>query len=315
VKISPRVQLALRIVAAAIVVAACVYFVRHLDLPAFGRALADASLPLVVAAAAINFFHIGLRSLRFRQLLAPVAKIRFWSIYHYCLASAAASNLLPARAGEALRVWLLKSRHGVSATTSVAAALLEKGFDLVALLALAAPLPLLLPSLPPSVSRAVMILAAITLAVAVAVFFISRIGKNSPGSLADRFARGTAVVRRPADLAVAIALSLASWLTDAGEIVLILWAVHANVPPAAALLILLTLNVALAIPSTPAQIGAFEIGAVLALKLLGVDEPRAFAFAIIYHVMQALPVTLAGLSGLRLAAQAKADNAQRSVAG
>jgi uncharacterized membrane protein YbhN (UPF0104 family) len=65
------------------------------------------------------------------------------------------------------------------------------------------------------------------------------------------------------------------------------------------LLVLLSLNLAIAVPSTPAQVGAFELGASAPLALLGVPPERALAFALLYHVMQALPTTLAGLPLLR----------------
>ena len=79
-------------------------------------------------------------------------------------------------------------------------------------------------------------------------------------------------------------------------------AVGLHVDPAAPLLVLLGIMVVLAVPSTPSSLGALEFGAVAALKLLGVDEERALAFALLYHFMQLIPVTLLGLDGIRLAA-------------
>jgi len=49
------------------------------------------------------------------------------------------------------------------------------------------------------------------------------------------------------------------------------------------------------VPSTPAQVGALEVGALAALQLLHVDKEPALAFALLYHAAQVLPLIAAGL--------------------
>jgi len=68
----------------------------------------------------------------------------------------------------------------------------------------------------------------------------------------------------------------------------------------AALLVLLTLKVAIAVPSTPASVGAFEIGAVVSLELLGVPRSSALAFALVYHAIQVVPLAFISLAELPL---------------
>jgi hypothetical protein len=69
--------------------------------------------------------------------------------------------------------------------------------------------------------------------------------------------------------------------------------------------------VAILIPSTPGYIGALEIGALVALDLLGVPRPLGVAFALLYHAMQVVPLVLVGLLDLKpvleLTRQARAD--------
>src|SRR4029079_10215533 len=97
---------------------------------------------------------------------------------------------------------------------------------------------------------------------------------------------------------------------DVIEVYLILVAVGVHVPWPTAGLILLTLNLAIAVPSTPGQVGAFEAGAVAGLRAMGVELAPALAFALVYHVMQVGPVLLAGLSGIKLLGQARAAEAE-----
>jgi uncharacterized membrane protein YbhN (UPF0104 family) len=86
--------------------------------------------------------------------------------------------------------------------------------------------------------------------------------------------------------------------------------VHVEIPLAGSLFVLLTLNLAIAAPSTPAQVGAFELGTVAALRLLHVPEEHALAVAVLYHLTQVIPVTLLGLPDLLLITRARAAAAR-----
>jgi uncharacterized membrane protein YbhN (UPF0104 family) len=80
---------------------------------------------------------------------------------------------------------------------------------------------------------------------------------------------------------------------------LVLAAVHVSLPWAAPLVVLLAISAATAMPSTPGHVGTLELAAVGALMLLGVGREQALAFALLYHAMQVIPVTLIGLSAAR----------------
>jgi uncharacterized membrane protein YbhN (UPF0104 family) len=276
----------------------CVLLVRRLDLARLRAALASASLPLVALAAAVNLGQGAIRALFLRTLLAPLRRVGLVRLYRYNLAHFAANNLLPARAGEWVRIELLRVHEDVPRSASLAVALIEKVLDAIALLLLALPLPLLLPNLPRSVSTATCLLGIAGLVALAATWTLAERGANAPGWW-GQLARGAAVVRRGRSLATALAWSLASHLVDAAAIAICLTAVDIHLPPAASLLVLLGVTLVLALPSAPAGIGSLELGAVAALRLCGVDEERALAFALIYHAMQVIPVTLLGLIPLR----------------
>ena len=306
----PRVRTILsragHVVALAVVAAAGVLFLRRLDLSQLGAALASASLPLVALATAVNLGQVGVRSLFLRALLAPVRAVRVARLCRYNLALFAANNLLPARAGELVRIELLRSREGVPPSASLAVALVEKLLDVIALLLLALPLPLLLPGLPRSAAMAMRLLGAGGLVALAAAWALARWGEGATGRL-GQLARGAAVVRRGRSFAAALGWSLASHVVDAAGIAICLAALGLHLPPAAPLLVLVAVSLVLALPSAPAGIGSLEIGAVAALRLLGVDAPRALAFALVYHAMQVVPVTLLGMNGIRLAARTLTD--------
>ncbi|MCU1283485.1 MAG: hypothetical protein JWM53_7031, partial [bacterium] len=100
-------------------------------------------------------------------------------------------------------------------------------------------------------------------------------------------------------LGAALGWSLLSHAVDAVAIAICLAALHLELPAAASLLVLLGVTLVLALPSPPAGIGSLELGAVAALRLCGVDQERALAFALVYHAMQVVPITLLGILPLR----------------
>jgi uncharacterized membrane protein YbhN (UPF0104 family) len=299
-----RAASALRLGAALAVLLLCGWGLRHIDWRAVAAALTGARVELVVAAAAINFVHVACKSERWHVLLAPVARLGRLRLYWYLIVSYAASVVLPARAGEALRVYLLKKREGVAVAASIGVLVVEKLFEGIGLLAVIAPLPLLL-HLPRWARITIGVLAAggvAATALAVALAWHAR-----AGSRWERLGHGLQSVRRPRVFAAATAWSFAAYALDLVEVWLILAAVGVHVPWPTAALVLLTLNLAIALPSTPGHVGAFEAGAVAGLQAVGVPLAPALAFALVYHVMQVGPILLAGLSGLRLVAAARAD--------
>jgi uncharacterized membrane protein YbhN (UPF0104 family) len=103
------------------------------------------------------------------------------------------------------------------------------------------------------------------------------------------------VLRSPKRVLGSLVLLILVWLADLGEVMAVFYALDIHLPIAAGLLVLFGLNLTIAIPSTPAQFGALEAGAIAALKLLHVDVTAAAAFALLYHALQVIPLIGAGL--------------------
>ena len=73
---------------------------------------------------------------------------------------------------------------------------------------------------------------------------------------------------------------------------LVLTAVGVSLSPVGWVVAFVAINLALILPTTPAQLGVLEMGAVAALRMLGVDENAALAFALLYHASHVVPPTL-----------------------
>jgi uncharacterized membrane protein YbhN (UPF0104 family) len=297
----------LRLLLVALVAFGLWLFVRGLDPRALLAALRSASPSLLAAAAVVNLAHLGFRMLRLRELVRPTRLIGTGRLYRYFLALCAGNNLLPARAGEAVRIWLLHSREGVAASTAISASVVEKVSDVVSLLILVAPLPWLLSDLPAWVARSLSfsgLAAAVLIAILAALLHAHR--HYPPHTLRGRIALGGRTLHGVAGVLTISLLSFGVWVSDAATLLLVLRAVHVEIPFAGTLFVLLTLNLAIAAPSTPAQVGAFELGTVAALRVLHVPEEPALAVALLYHLAQVIPVTLLGLPDLLLITRARA---------
>lgn len=291
-----RLSLAIRILAIAAIAAGLWWFVRQIDLAAAVHAFTAADVgPLVVAVVA-TFACLWAKAVCWQILLAPRHVVPIVRLWRYEIAANAASAITPARAGEVLRVWTLKRRDGVPAADTAAIVVVGKNLEYASLLFLVAPVPWLLPSLPPWVGGAIALSAAIVGAVLVGFYIaVGRVDAARPPTAMRRFIAGMGFLRSPRRLVASLLVCVVVWAADLVAVMAVLRAVGIDVSIAAGLLVLFAVAMTVMLPSTPAQVGALEVGALAALDLLHVDPEAALAFALLYHVVRVVPVLAAGL--------------------
>ncbi len=292
---SPRLNAILRTVAILAVVACLWFFVRELDWHKLGHDVAGAKLWPLVLAAALNYVLLFGKAVCWRIMLAPRYQVSTLRLMRYTIVAFAASVIAPARAGELLRVWLLKKRDGVPTADVAAVAIAEKLLDAVTILLVVAPVPWLLPGLPAWVTDSILICAAVAVVAFIGLYVaVGRL--KEPRSWFARFIAGMHVLHSPRRLLLAMAALFVVWIADWVMIWLVAYAVGIAMPVAAGLLILFTLNLAITAPSTPAGVGALEVGVLAATRLLGIPDEPALAFALLYHALQIVPLVVVGLA-------------------
>jgi len=118
-------------------------------------------------------------------------------------------------------------------------------------------------------------------------------------SVVSRLAVGIGALSDPRRALPVLGWSLAVWLTNAAAF----WAAFAafgiEVSFAGALVLQGALMIGIALPSSPGYVGVFEMTIVIALStMFGVPDDVGLAYAIAYHVLTFVPITVLGAYSL-----------------
>jgi glycosyltransferase 2 family protein len=292
---SRRLVAAVRIASIVLVVGLLWWFAHRLDWAELGRAFRHASLWPLLLAAAFYFLSLFGKAVVWRLLLAPKYVVPVRRLVRYTISAFAAAVLTPARAGEVVRVVALKHNDGVTAWDAGGVLVTDKLLHAVTLLLLAAPLPVLLPSLPDWVENSLLVCASIAAGALVTIYIaVGRVTARAPQSWFARFLAGMHAVRDPRRMLASLGILALVWSCDLASVMCVLAALGIDLSLAGGLFILFTLNLAVAIPTTPANVGTFQLGALVGTGLLHIPREPALAFALLYQAVQIVPVLVAG---------------------
>ena len=297
------------------------YFLRDADMREVWAEARRADPGDLVLALVATLAAYVLRALRWQYLLAPIGPTHFTTAFRTTVIGFAASALLPARAGEVIRPYLLARREGLSATAVFATIILERLLDLLTVLLLFAAFVFLgaagvVAEDPAELTRVKVggataaggALAALAVLFALAghperlEMLTLKIEKFLPAALArasarfvKTFAQGLAVMRQPRRLIASLALSAPLWVSIAAGIWLTSRAFHITFPFSASFLVMTMLVVGVAVP-TPGAIGGFHAFYQLAVEsFFAAPHDRAVGAAIVLHAISVVPVTILGL--------------------
>ena len=106
-------------------------FLRGAHLDVVWTEIRQANAWLIGLSAAVTVLTMVLRALRWQYLLEPIGHARFGPAFRTTTIGFAASAVLPARAGEVIRPYLLARQEGLSATATFATIIIERVLDAV----------------------------------------------------------------------------------------------------------------------------------------------------------------------------------------
>lgn len=286
---------------------------RGLHPEAFIESLAEVDLVLLLLAALIYFAAVIVIALRWQFLLAAVQRIPLGSLTSIVAIGYMGNNVYPLRAGEALRIYLLKRNHAVPVMRAATTVIVERAFDGLVMLSFIL-LALMISPIESQEIQAVASLATAIFVPAVLVFFVLAARPGWLRALVQFFSRplpdgieerllgfaeniiqGLEGLRSPLHLLGAIISSYVTWGIEAGVYWIVMTAFDLPLGYPAALLVVGTVNLAGLIPASPGQLGVYEFFVSTVLVALGIMQDTALAYAIVVHIVIWLPVTVVGL--------------------
>jgi hypothetical protein len=262
------------------------------------------SLPAFGLFCLMHLASLGLRALRWRVLVQPLADVPARRLLPPLAIGFMVNFLFPGRAGEVVRCWLLGRREKVSASAAFATVVVERLFAGLAIICFLAPAPFLLSSGDPvllaRIRWAALLLPALYVAILATLVllghhrevlagFLSRhpVVRRRPllargVRLVERFCEGLGVLRSWKSVAGTVLLSLLIWGWGVLANALMMRAIGLDLPWYAPFFLIVLQGFGVLIP-TPGFVGPFQYAHVVALGVYGVPEAVAISLALLVH--------------------------------
>ena len=311
-------------------------FARGLEWDEVLREMAGLSVPVVLLAVGFQALGWLLRIVRWWLLLRPGAPgLSLGACAGPFLAGMAVNNVLPLRAGDALRLAGFL-RQLQSPVLRVAGTLvIERVLDVAVLAAvffvclLVAPAPALPPEVVAGLSWLVgaaalgmlsillfpSLLARLSARIEAGVrgdrFPAGRFGRRFPAArrLVERglrqcadFADGLALARSRRRMPALVGISVAAWTAEGALFATIAAGLDSGAAPAGPWLALATGTLSTTIPAGPGHLGTFDYFAMVGLAAYGAAPAAAEAFALVVHATLWISPTVVGFAWLALSA-------------
>ncbi|MEX2246491.1 MAG: lysylphosphatidylglycerol synthase transmembrane domain-containing protein [Dehalococcoidia bacterium] len=297
-------------------------FVRSTDFGEVRDAFRDANYALALASLPVYFLGLWMRTIRWQYLLRPVRRVTALRLYPVVIIGLMANNLIPARAGELARAYVLGQRERISKTTSLGTIAVDRLFDGITLI----PMMFIVAAFaghdtefPVGFGKnlnfaGLSAVMAVLFGIALIVLFylaLSESGRSLVNRMVHRFAparakpnverllqsffEGLQALRNPVDLGIAWLMSLISWTLEATMYYMVALAFDIHEPFYVFLLMTAAANLAIAIVASQGGVGPFELVVSKTVVSFGAAKELAGAYAIGLHALLLLPIVALGL--------------------
>jgi uncharacterized protein (TIRG00374 family) len=275
------------------------------------RALGASDYLLLVPALLVFALGTIARAMRWRSLFAPGRRPPRSAVLNATMIGYFYNSILPARAGEAARVVVLAQRSSVPPVETVATAVLERIYDVVAILVIFFVAEPWLPHVSwfGGAAVAAIVLAALIVAAAslLAIFgdrpvrlLLGPLRRFSPfsGARLDRtveeLTHGLSGLRHGTVALEAFLWTIGAWMLTALCAYIVTLSFHLHLSFATGVLVIVAVGLSMILPSPPGAIGVFEGAALIALKAYGIPHSSALPYALVLHAVNFLPFLLVG---------------------
>ncbi|MCA9051919.1 MAG: flippase-like domain-containing protein [Planctomycetaceae bacterium] len=290
------------------------YAVAGMDWEKLRQSAAQADYRMLLPMSLILVAFYALKGWRWALLLHPVRNLTTWQVTPAMMTGFMANNLLPAHLGEFVRVLVLGQQFGLKKTPVLSTVVLERVFDILAVLLLLGTSLFFVEGMPDELRRACHVFGVVSLG-GVAVLlsymlftqhFIALARRILgwipfvPASLSERVlemletaAHGLASVRNPRLLAGISVSSLLQWMLNG---LMVFCAARAFGVPLTyfdSLMVMGIIVFAILLPSPPGYFGVMQ-ACYVAVLVPRFPQEDVVACSVFYQMSQFIPVTLVG---------------------
>lgn len=307
---------ALQIIVGLLISAVLIYFAfRNTEWDKLWAAVRSMHVLPMLVAVTVSTLPFPLRIPRWKLLLRhdDDSALPTAPLWHAIAIGFAANNTLPFRAGEVLRVAVASRLGRVSFATALSSLAVERVLDALTVVAMLG-IGLVLADFPaaagaPDASTAskigIVCIAVLIVAIVaawkrdLALGLVRKVVGHGPigekvHHFADRLLAGLNALRDPRRAIPVIGWTILIWLVNAAAFYLAFAAFDITVPFSGALVLQGLLMIGIAAPQAPGYLGGFEAPIVLVLGFYSVDKDLALAYALSYHILTFIPITLLG---------------------
>jgi len=277
------------------------YSLRGIDWSRVGSILAGADPLRLALAMAIGTTTLFLRACRWRVLLNAEGKVSVTAAFLATAAGYFGNNFLPARAGELVRTYFVSSSSRLEIPYVLATALAERATDALVLVGIALAVLLTGDVRPAWLASAAKPVATIAIAAAIGIavlpFFASAVEpivgrlpirpswRARLGAIVHQGLSGLRAFHHPGRLAAFFGLTAVIWTGDAVSTLVAASALGLRMTFPAAFLLLASLGLSSALPSTPGYVGIFQFVAVTVLVPFGLSRTDAIAYILMAQAL------------------------------
>jgi glycosyltransferase 2 family protein len=294
----------------------------RIDLTEAAIAFAAVRVELVIAAAILVVAAIAIFAVRWSVLLPSDIAVPIGFVFSYLTIGYMMNAIIPLRIGDLARAYVLGRRHGIAVSITLSTVIVERVFDVVAIVIIGLLVSTML-DLPPLVKVGLRIFGVIGVTGVSVLYGLSFWGKLTQrlawfnaesGPLqrlstllrrVDVFCEALLVLHDWRRLAATAVLTLAGWGVLSASLSLFAFSFGLNVPYLGGAIMMVATSLGASIPSAPGSAGVYHVLVVLALSVWKVPMEQAVAVGVLAHGVTialhlVLGVTCAGLVGIRL---------------
>jgi uncharacterized protein (TIRG00374 family) len=262
---------------------------------------------------------MGLRSLRWTIILSSLKKMPVSIVAPHLVFGFFMNNVLPARAGEALRAASLARQQSLTFGSVFGTVFFERFFDLMGFFMIVLLSSALLPWKLLPVSKLLLVLCAGLVVLALIVAYRQRLATHAAtrggilGKIASFVADATAsfvTLKSARKMLLVLTLSVIIWLNEAFQLFIIARAMHLILNYLESAAVLTGFSIGVMLPAAPGFVGTYEFFGNQMLLFLGKNPIQSISFVFALHAYQLVATAVLGVISMYFVS--KSDRALRA---